>query len=84
MNRSPLQMSAQVYSIYLLGISSEELQWKNRTACDKMAAVGDTGGRGLWRENKDISIEIPGKEASDAPLLIQKCFPAFVMEMCNL
>lgn len=84
MSRSPLQMSAQVQSIYLLGISSEELQWKNKTACDKVTAVGDTGGRGLWRQNKHALIEVPGKEASLAPLLTQKCCPAFIMEMYNL
>lgn len=49
-----------------------------------MTAVGDTRGRGLWRQNKDTLIEVPGKEVSIAPLLIQKCCPAFIMEMCNL
>lgn len=70
MSRSPLQMSAKVYIIHLLGISSEELQWKNRTACDKVTAVGNIEGRGLWRQDKDTSIDVPEKEASIAPLLI--------------
>lgn len=31
----------------LQGISSRGLQWKSRTACDKMKTLRDAGGRGL-------------------------------------
>lgn len=76
---------AELLGHYLWGTAAEKQNrvwqsdnpggcWRQRTS----------KGAKFWAQNEDTCIEAPGKEASFAPLLLQKCCFASTMQTHNL